>query len=110
MNGPTRRDPYRVAFEQAQSHLRQLSFELDTLDHRHAALLSVTTALEAMIAPRAGQNANQASSTAAATASASVAASKTSVTPAIEPLTQTYVHRDLPNAIQRRIDLALGSK
>src|SRR3569833_332835 len=49
MKSSNARDPYRVAFEQAQSLLRQLISHLDGLDVRHAALVSATQALEELM-------------------------------------------------------------
>ena len=109
MDQAIQRDPYRVAFEQAKSLFSQLTFELDALDRRHAALLSATKALEVMMAERAGQ---QAAASPSQSPAVEIARSTASVPlpsrPVIESLTQTYVHRELPNAIQHRIDLALG--
>lgn len=111
MDHSNSRDPYRVAFEQARSLSDQLTFELNALDRRHAALLSATKALEVMIQQRTGDPSPSVSTAKVVItpdkANVSAAAPTTQPHPAI---TQTYVHRDLPNAIQQRIDLALGAK
>lgn len=108
MDQSSPRDPYRIAFEQAKSLFNQLTFELDALDRRHAALLSATKALETMIEVRGGEKPapNQAAATALGHRSSGVPAQTPQLTD--EPLNRAYIHRELPNAIQHRIDLALG--
>jgi hypothetical protein len=111
MDGLTQRNPYRVAFEQAQSLCRQLTIELDALDHRHAALLSATKALEVMINQRTGKPLPSVSTATAVITpqEAEVSGMPSASQPSLK-MTQVYVHRDLPNAIQHRIDLALGAR
>lgn len=110
MDQSSPRDPYRVAFEQAQSLFNELTFELDALDQRYKALLSATKALETMISQRTGEHpaSELNSATAVKTQRPAAPTPPLPIRTVEEPLTQVYVHRELPNAIQHRIDLALG--
>lgn len=108
MDGSTQRTAYRAAFEHAQAVFHQLNLEVNALDHRRTALISATKALEVMIKQRTEPQ--TASEVAAVVEINRIAAAggQSHNRPSTDSLTQTYAHRDLPNEIQRRIDLAIG--
>ena len=91
-----------VAFEQTQSLSHKLTFKIDALGRRDAALLSATTALETVTAQRAGSQAasNSNSADALGAERPTASAPPQPVRPDAPQLTQMYVHRELPDAIQ----------
>jgi hypothetical protein len=100
---------YRNVFELAKAQRIQLTNEIDSLDHRQSALLSVVQVLETLFAQKMGQQSTPSDELHLGTSHrGSVPDSHKSPSPS-DPMTQSYVHQSsTENGIQRRIDMAIG--